>query len=108
MSDFSSIGSGMNGTGSVGPINRIAPLASLSGVNRLTGTVEPLEVVIAGPDADRVELSDRARFLDMLRQLPEIRQDRIDRVKLAIDSGEYETDDKVEAAIEQWAREELS
>lgn len=103
MSDFSSIGPGVNGTSSVGPIGRITPVHS----GRVGAVIESKDPGASIADADRVELSDRARFLDMLRQLPDVRQDRIDRVKQAIEAGEYDSEDKIDAAILEWAREEL-
>jgi flagellar biosynthesis anti-sigma factor FlgM len=56
--------------------------------------------------ADRVELSDQARLLDSMRQMPEVRQDRIDRVRAAIARGGYETDAKINHAIERLIQEE--
>ena len=107
MSDLSSIGSGLNGFGgSVGPVNRLAPTLPLH--NRLDHLVEPVESPLStGGHVDRVELSDFARYLDMLRQLPDVRQNLIDRVKSQIESGTYETDDKIDAVIENLGRDEL-
>jgi anti-sigma28 factor (negative regulator of flagellin synthesis) len=104
MSEFSSIGTGVNGTGSVGPLNRISPVHH----SRAGMAIEPKESAAPPVDTDRVELSDRARFLDMLRQFPDVRQDRIDRVKQAIEAGVYDSEDKIDAAILEWAREELA
>ena len=106
MSDLSSIGTGMNGfSGSVGPVNRLAPTAPIH--NRLDHLVETVDSPVSSSgDVDRVELSDFARYLDMLRQLPDVRQNLIDRVKSQIDAGTYETDDKIDAAIENIARDE--
>jgi len=105
MSDLSSIGSGLNGLGgSVGPVNRLAPAAPIH--NRLDHLVEPIESAAASADADRVELSDFARYLDMLRQVPDVRHSLIDRVKSQIEAGTYECDEKIDAAIENFAREE--
>jgi hypothetical protein len=50
---------------------------------------------------DRVELSERARFLDLLRRLPEVRMDLIARARGAIADGDYVTDEKIGAAIER-------
>jgi hypothetical protein len=107
MSDLSSIGLGLNGLGgSVGPVNRLSPSTPIH--NRLDQLVEPLEpTASSAADVDRVELSDFARYLDMLRQLPNIRQNLVDLVKSQIDAGTYETDDKIDAAIELIARDEI-
>lgn len=48
--------------------------------------------------ADRVEVSNLARELS--RQEP-VRQDLIDRVRAEIESGSYETDSRVDGAIDR-------
>jgi flagellar biosynthesis anti-sigma factor FlgM len=50
--------------------------------------------------SDEVQFSDSARLLSKLRELPDIRQDKIDQVRQAIDDGTYDTDDKVDAMLE--------
>lgn len=57
--------------------------------------------------ADHVEVSDMARYLAKLRQVPEVRQELIDRVREQIESGVYESPEKIDAAIEQMLREPL-
>lgn len=54
---------------------------------------------------DQVEVSDMAFFLSKLRELPEVRQELIDRVRAEIDSGGYETSEKIDWAIEQFGGE---
>lgn len=49
---------------------------------------------------DQVELSNTAQLLSKLRELPEVRQDLIDRVRASIADGTYETDDKTDAAVD--------
>lgn len=49
---------------------------------------------------DQIELSEASRLLARLRGLPEIRQELVDRVRAEIESGSYETDDKLDQAIE--------
>ncbi|GAB4193342.1 MAG: hypothetical protein Kow00105_07510 [Phycisphaeraceae bacterium] len=49
---------------------------------------------------DQVVLSDTAQLLSKLRELPDVRQDLVDQVRAAIADGSYETEDKVDAAIE--------
>jgi flagellar biosynthesis anti-sigma factor FlgM len=48
---------------------------------------------------DRVELSDHARHLERLRQLPEIRQGKVDAAKAAIADGSLESDARLTAAL---------
>jgi hypothetical protein len=102
MSDFSShpLGSHVNG---IGPVHRTglhtdAPRAIAAG----DSASEPATV-----ESDRVEVSSFARYLDQLRQLPAVRHDRVETMREAVKSDEYITDEKVDAALSQWAREEL-
>jgi flagellar biosynthesis anti-sigma factor FlgM len=58
----------------------------------------------AAPDAgapirDEVEISSEAQLVDQVRQLPDIRQDRVDQVRAQIEAGAYETDEKLDIAI---------
>ncbi|UCD74696.1 MAG: flagellar biosynthesis anti-sigma factor FlgM [Phycisphaerales bacterium] len=94
MPDISSIGHGPPE-----PLNRAASLAAF----RENGFVEG-EHGDRTP-ADRVELSDHARFLDRIRQFPEVRTDRIENVRQAIADGTYETDEVLEIVIDRLAEE---
>ncbi|MCE9589456.1 MAG: flagellar biosynthesis anti-sigma factor FlgM [Planctomycetes bacterium] len=51
--------------------------------------------------SDRVEFSQAAQLLSKLAELPDVRQDVVDRVRGEIAKGNYETDDKIEAAIDK-------
>ena len=92
MPDIASIGHGQ-----VGPIDRTS---SATGARR-----DVVDVGNGGAPApperpgDRVELSDHARFLDHLRHLPDVRHDRVQEVRAAIHDGSYETDEKLDVAI---------
>lgn len=50
--------------------------------------------------ADSVDLSDRARLLSQLKELPDVREELIGRVRGEIAAGGYETDDKLDIAID--------
>jgi anti-sigma28 factor (negative regulator of flagellin synthesis) len=67
---------------------------------------------IAGLDltdtsGDRVEVSDVARFLDELRRLPSVRLDRIESIRQAIEAGAYETEQKLDTALDRLLSEEF-
>ncbi len=49
---------------------------------------------------DRVELSQQSRLLDLLRQLPDVRHDRIEIIRTAIAEGSYATDKNLSVAID--------
>lgn len=48
---------------------------------------------------DELQLSDAGQLVDQVHQLPEIRQDRVDSIRAQIAAGTYETDDKLDVAI---------
>ena len=58
---------------------------------------------VAGPTVtrqqDAVEFSSRARMLSKMTDLPEVRQQLIDRVKAEIEAGEYETPQRIDQAV---------
>lgn len=88
MMNISSVG-GSSGVGSVG---RAEPRE-----------IAPERVVAAAPvqrGEDQLELSEASRLLARLRGLPEIRQDLVDQVRAQIEAGTYETDEKLDVAIE--------
>lgn len=53
---------------------------------------------------DQVELSSAAAYLARLRDLP-IRQDLVNRVKAEIEAGTYETPDKLDEAVTEFAKD---
>ena len=100
MSDISSIGSG--GLGSVGPISRTGLHTS-----HANGTPQSADPATNRLDLDRVEVSEHARFLDLLRRLPEVRLNRIDEIRQSIAAGEYVTEEKLDVALDRLLTEEL-
>ncbi len=53
-----------------------------------------------GRERDHADFSVIARFRSQLASLPEVRQNVIDRVRAEIEAGDYESADKIEAAID--------
>ncbi len=51
--------------------------------------------------SDRVDVSPVARYLSRLNDLPEIRESLVARIRGQIDSGAYETPERLGAAIDQ-------
>lgn len=93
----------------IGPIGR--PGASAFGHSN--GRIPPGYQKSATPTApgrrnDAVELSDTARLLSKLNELPEVRQGLVDRVKSEIADGTYETPEKLEAAVGAMLEEEFT
>jgi len=55
--------------------------------------------------SDQIELSDTAKILAKLADLPEVREDLVARVRAEIADGTYETSEKLDAAIEGLAED---
>ena len=56
-------------------------------------------VTDASAAADRVELSEMGTFLSAIRDLPDIRVEKIAAVRAQVDAGTYETPEKVQATV---------
>lgn len=56
-----------------------------------------------GPTAprDQLDLSAAGQMLDSIRDLPEIRHDRVQQLRTAIADGSYESADKLDGALER-------
>ncbi len=94
MTDLSSIGYGHGNP--VGPLNRTSSYLSPSANGQVNHARSE-----GAADRDRVELSEHARLLDQLRRMPDMRLDRIEAVRQAIQEGSYETQDKLDMAIDR-------
>ncbi len=90
MPDISSVGHG-----SVGPMDR-----AVSGFSSLRAGASSVNRVIKQL-GDRVELSEQARLMALLRQLPDVRHDRIESIRTAIAEGSYLTDEKLSVSIDR-------
>jgi flagellar biosynthesis anti-sigma factor FlgM len=51
--------------------------------------------------SDQLDISPAGQFLDQISQMPEIRQDRVNQLRDAIASGKYETDAKLNTALDR-------
>ena len=76
---------------SVGPIGRVARSIPYSG--------PPGDQRVAETRPDRVELSEHARLLDRLRQMPDVRSELVSTVRQAITDGTYDTPEKLDPAV---------
>jgi len=59
--------------------------------------VAPVEGNARG--GDQVEVSQLATYLSTLRNLPSVRQDLVDSVKAQIAAGQYDTPERLDAAL---------
>lgn len=88
---------------------------------QMTPTVAPVEVVapevttstVDGCNAevlattDRVEFSQQSQLLEKIHNLPEVRQDKIDAIKEAVDNNSYLTPEKLDIAVNRMIGELL-
>jgi negative regulator of flagellin synthesis FlgM len=77
----------------------------VSGPNRIevhrVDAQRPANVDANKPVGDRAEISETARLLDKLAQVPDIRADRVAELKALIASGRFETPERVAGAVEK-------
>ncbi len=52
-------------------------------------------------EADQLDISHEADFLSRVRELPEIRADRVADIKAQIEAGTYETEQKLDVAVDR-------
>lgn len=50
---------------------------------------------------DHLDISSEAQFLSQVRDLPEIRADRVAAIRAQIQSGVYETEEKINVALDR-------
>jgi negative regulator of flagellin synthesis FlgM len=82
----------VNGPGS---IQRSFP----TGPAKSAGPVAKSQPAVPPSPKDAVEISSAGQLLDKLSKSPEVRAERLAQIKAAIDSGQYDTDEKLEAAL---------
>ena len=51
--------------------------------------------------SDQLDISAAGQLADRLSEIPDIRQDRVNALRSAIASGTYETDDKLNVALDR-------
>ena len=81
----------------IAPIGRPSPNYTVNG--RAAQSTTPSSGAPAR-DGDSVQLSTAAQWLGKLRDLPEVRQDLVDRVRGEIDAGTYDTPARFDAAVD--------
>ena len=66
--------------------------------------VEPQRPTNARPAAstgDRAEISEEARLLNKLAEVPDVRMDRVQELRELIASGRYETPERIAKTVER-------
>jgi negative regulator of flagellin synthesis FlgM len=87
----------VHGPGGVGGPNRID-------LHRIQPQ-PPAELQGNGQIGDRAEISDIARLMNQLAEVPDVRMDRVEELRTLIETGRYETPEKIEKAVERLLEE---
>ena len=82
----------IGGTNGAGGPQRIYPRATGEGAAKPAAS---------SPDGDRVELSDTARLSAAIAQIPDIRADKVARAKELIASGQLDTPESMNVAVDR-------
>ena len=87
----------------------ISPIGSNPPITRLQGskaTDVPQGSQDAGTSAtDTVEISDSARYLGELKKLPDVREDKVQSMRDLIDSGQFETPERINGTVDKLLQE---
>ncbi len=81
----------------IAPISRMQPTAL--GNTARNGRSLPLQDV-PQRGSDQVDVSPAARYLSRLQEMPEVRTELVERVRAQIASGQYDSPDKISAALD--------
>jgi negative regulator of flagellin synthesis FlgM len=60
---------------------------------------QPAAADAGAPIQDELQISDAARLVGRVNDLPDIRQDRVNQIRSQIANGTYETDEKLQTAV---------
>lgn len=80
----------------INPISRTQQTTLESSIRSARSSGDPATTTRS---ADRVELSEQARLLSKLKQLPEVREGLVNSVKSQIQAGNYDTPERLDTAI---------
>ncbi len=80
-----------------GPVHLHGPQAI--GAPHAPRPAKSAEPPAGAPVQDELQLSSEAQLVDRIRDLPEIREDRVARIRAEIAAGTYETDEKLQIAL---------
>ena len=83
---------GPNGVGGVERVPGVGPAGPAKGAPKPPPASQPV---------DQVQISLEARLKSLLAKVPDVRQDLIDRVRAEIAAGTYETDEKLDIALDR-------
>lgn len=89
MSEIASVGHGM-----VGMVGRVTERPMVEGSSHLGRTAPSVRGV------DRADVSDHARLLERLQQMPDVRAEHVEAIREAIRNDTYLTDERLSEAVD--------
>lgn len=89
----------------VGRTDGVQGPGRIDGGKRVGKAPPPSSVPSTPPPADKVEISNAARFISEVNSLPPVRLGKIDEIRKLLESGEYETEERLEGAIEEFLKQ---
>ena len=85
----------------IGPVQGSSPISASRPAAEVQRTSETKPIA----SRDEVEISSGGKMLENLHQSPDVRAERLAQIKAAIEAGEYETPEKLEAALSRMLSE---
>jgi negative regulator of flagellin synthesis FlgM len=86
-----------------GSLQRSVPISPVKAAGQPGAAAKPQSPAAPKPSDpktnDEVQISSAGQLLDKLSKSPEVRAERLAQIKAAIASGEYDSDEKLEAAM---------
>lgn len=74
---------------------------SINAPHRAAASQSPAAAAYSSRGADQLDISPQAELVSRMRDIPEIRVDRVLQIREAIEAGEYETPEKLDMALER-------
>ena len=85
----------------IGKTDGIGGPGRIDGPNKITRVTPP--ITPSGPSsADQVVLSQKAGMISKALSLPEVRAERVAEIKKLIESGRFDTDARLEGALDRF------
>ncbi len=81
-----------------GSLQRSVPISSVNTPGK-SGAAASGQTPASSKANDAVEISSAGQLLDKLSKSPEVRAERLAQIKASIASGDYDSDEKLEAAL---------
>ena len=87
----------------ISSIGSTTPITRLQG-SKAVGSAQGLQD--AGQDTtDTVQISDSARYLSEIKQLPDVRSDKVASARDSIAAGTYETPERINGTVDRLLEE---